>query len=465
MKEKILKKAEEYREDIVRTTQELIKIPSVEAEAVGEYPYGENVYQALKKALNISSELGLKYKNIDNYAAHIEIGEAEEIFALLCHLDVVPEGSNWTYPPYAAEVHEGKIYGRGSTDDKGPTAAALFALKIVDDLGIKLNKKVRLILGTNEESGMASLKYYFDKEKMPELAFSPDAVFPVIHAEKGILDLKFSSDLKAEDKNGLKLISINGGSAANMVPDQAEAKVKGITLDELEKILQDIDYDQEDLELASNNNSITLKYNGISAHASTPEEGKNAISYLINILAELPFENKKTLDFLNFYKDKIGVEYYGESIGCADEDDIPTKLTFNTGIIRVNNDKAEFIVNIRYPVKSNAEKVIKDIKEKIDGSQINLEEMSNAEPLYIPKDDPFIKKLMNAYQEFTGDDSEAIAIGGGTYARLVKKGAAFGPLFPGREMLAHQKDENVLIDDLVKAAAIYAKAIIDIAGE
>jgi succinyl-diaminopimelate desuccinylase len=322
-----------------------------------------------------------------------------------------------------------------------------------------------LILGTNEESGMASLKYYFDKEKMPELAFSPDAVFPVIHAEKGILDLKFSSDLKAEDKNGLKLISINGGSAANMVPDQAEAKVKGITLDELEKILQDIDYDQEDLELASNNNSITLKYNGISAHASTPEEGKNAISYLINILAELPFENKKTLDFLNFYKDKIGVEYYGESIGCADEDDIPTKLTFNTGIIRVNNDKAEFIVNIRYPVKSNADKVIKDIKENIKGSQISLEKMSNADPLYIPKDDPFIQKLMSAYQEFTGDDSEAIAIGGGTYARLVKKGAAFGPLFPGREMLAHQKDENVSIDDLVKATAIYAKAIIDIAGE
>jgi succinyl-diaminopimelate desuccinylase len=465
MKEKILNKAEELREDIVRTTQELIKIPSVEAEKDGEYPYGENVFNALKKAMEISSELGLKYKNIDNYAAHIEIGEAEDVLALLCHLDVVPEGSNWTYPPYAAEIHDAKIYGRGATDDKGPAAAALYALKIVDDLGIRLNKKVRLILGTNEESGMEALKYYFDKEKMPELAFSPDAVFPVIHAEKGILDLKFRSDFKAESKDGLKLISINGGNAANMVPDYAEAKIKGIKPAELEKIFEDIDYDQEDLEIASNNNSITLKYNGISAHASTPEEGKNAISYLINILAELPFENKETLDFLDFYKNKIGIEYYGESIGCADEDDIPTKLTFNTGIIRVNNDKAEFIVNIRYPVKSNADKVIKDIKENIKGSQISLEKMSNADPLYIPKDDPFIQKLMSAYQEFTGDDSEAIAIGGGTYARLVKKGAAFGPLFPGREMLAHQKDENVSIDDLVKATAIYAKAIIDIAGE
>lgn len=465
MREKILEKAEELREDIVRTTQELIKIPSVEAEADGDYPYGENVYKSLKKAIDISSKLGLKYKNIDNYAAHIEIGEAEDILALLCHLDVVPEGSNWTYPPYAAEIHEGKIYGRGAADDKGPTSAALFALKIVDDLGIKLNKKVRLILGTNEESGMESLKYYFDKEKMPELAFSPDAVFPVIHAEKGILNLKFTSQLKAKHKGGLKLISLNGGNAANMVPDYAEAKIKGIKIDKLKNIFEDIDYDQEDLEIISNKNSITLKYSGVSAHASKPEDGKNAISYLIKVLAELPFEDKDTSDFLNFYKNKIGTAYYGESIGCADEDDIPTKLTFNTGIIRANNNKAEFIVNIRYPVKSNAEKVIKDIKENAAGSPINVEKMSDVEPLYISKDDPFIKKLMNAYQEFTGDTSEAIAIGGGTYARLVKKGAAFGPLFPGRDMLAHQKDENVLIDDLVKATAIYAKAIIDIAGE
>lgn len=464
MKEKILKKAEELRDNIVKTTQELIKIPSVEAESDGAYPYGENVYNALIKALDISSELGFKYKNIDNYAAHIEIGEGNEVLALLCHLDVVPEGSNWTYPPYAAEIHDGKIYGRGAIDDKGPAAAALYALKIVDDLGIKLQKRVRLILGTNEESGMASLRYYFDKEKMPELAFSPDAVFPVIHAEKGILDLKFSAQLDNEDLDGLELISIKGGNAANMVPDFAEAEIKGIELRELEDMLENIDYDPDNLEVLSSQKSLKLKYNGISAHASTPEEGKNAISYLINILAELPFADKNTMDFLNFYKNKIGTEYYGESIGCADEDDIKTKLTFNTGIIRVNNNKAEFIVNIRYPVKSSAEKVVRDIKTNTADDKITLEQMSNADPLYIPKDDPFIQKLINAYREFSGDDAEAVAIGGGTYARLVKKGAAFGPLFPEREMLAHQKDENVLIDDLVKAAAIYAKAIIDIAG-
>ncbi|MFW5961722.1 MAG: M20/M25/M40 family metallo-hydrolase [bacterium] len=195
-----------------------------------------------------------------------------------------------------------------------------------------------------------------------------------------------------------------------------------------------------------------------------PEDGKNAISYLINILAELPFVEKDLNKFFNFYKEKIGLEYNGASIGCKDQDDVPTALTFNPGIINGNQKKINFIVNIRYPVKSSGQKVVNDIKKEIDDNFISLEMLRDAEPLYIPKDDPFIQKLMKAYQEFTGDDSEPTAIGGGTYARKVKKGVAFGPLFPGQSELAHQKDEYIGIDDLVKSSAIYAKAIIDIAG-
>jgi len=459
-----MKRAESLREDMVSATQELVKIPSVEAEAVGEYPYGEEVYKALAKALEISEAMGFKTKNIDNQAGHVEMGEGEEILALLCHVDVVPEGSNWTYPPYAAEVHDNKIFGRGTIDDKGPAAAALYAMKIVKDLNIKLNKKVRLILGTNEESGMASLNYYFKKEKMPELAFSPDATFPAIHAEKGILDLKFSADLKEENKEGLKLEKIKGGNAANMVPDYAEAVLSGISKAELVKLLAEIDYMEADLKVEAAGDKLKLSYTGVSAHGSMPEEGKNAISYLIKILAELPFVNPKVKEFFNFYSGKIGIEYDGASIGCKDQDDVPTALTFNTGVIKGDQNKVGFIVNIRYPVKSSAEKVAADIRKNLDNNLIQLEILKDAEPLYVAKDDPFIQKLMAAYQEFTGDKSDPIAIGGGTYARLVDKGVAFGPLFPGQPELAHQKDEYIEIDDLVKSAAIYAKAIIDIAG-
>ncbi len=425
------------------------------------------MYLALEKALEISKKLGFKTKNIDNQAAHVEMGEGEEVLALLCHLDVVPEGSNWTYPPFAAEIHADKIYGRGTIDDKGPAVAGLYAMKIVQELGIKLNKRVRLILFTNEESGMASLKHYFKKEKMPELAFSPDATFPAIHAEKGIADLKFSLDLDrdtGDKQDGLQLEQIKGGNAANMVPDYAEAVLSGLKKEELLELLTDINYEEDDLKIETENNNIKLSYHGISAHGSMPEDGNNAISYLINVLAELPFANSRIKDFLTFYKEKIGLEYDGASIGCKDQDDVPTVLTFNTGIIKGDQKKIEFIVNIRYPVKSSAKKVVNDIKENVDQQLISLDLLSDAEPLYIAKDDPFIKKLMTAYQEFTGDDSEPVAIGGGTYARKVKKGVAFGPLFPGQAELAHQKDEFIRIDDLVKSAAIYAKAIIDIAG-
>ncbi len=464
MKDKILERAEQLRDNMILSTQELIKIPSVEAEQVGDYPYGEEVYRALARAVEISEKLGFKTKNIDNQAAHVEMGEGEEILALLCHLDVVPEGSDWTYPPYAAEIHDDKIYGRGTIDDKGPAVAALYAMKIVSDLGIKLNKRVRLILGTNEESGMASLSHYFKKEKMPELSFSPDATFPAIHAEKGILDLKFSADLSGDKSRGLQLEKLKGGNATNMVPDYAEAVLSGIESDKLSELLADLDYDQAALELEAANKKIKIAYHGVSAHGSMPEDGKNAVSYLINILAELPFANPKVKEFLTFYQEKIGLEYDGASIGCKDQDDVPTALTFNTGIIKADQKRVEFIVNIRYPVKSSAEKVVADIKENIDNEMVKLELLSDAEPLYIAKDDPFIQKLMTAYQEFTGDKSEPIAIGGGTYARKVKKGVAFGPLFPGQAELAHQKDEFIRIDDLVKSAAIYAKAIIDIAG-
>ena len=187
IKDFIDSKIDEMKDEIVESVQEIVRIKSVEGEPGENKPFGEGVNQCLEATLAIAERLGLKNKNIDGYAGHVEIGEGEEILGILCHLDVVPEGSNWTYPPYGAEIHDGKIYGRGTIDNKGPAIAALYALKAVQDSGIKLNKRVRLILGTNEESGWGCINYYLKKEETPALAFSPDAEFPVIHGEKGIL--------------------------------------------------------------------------------------------------------------------------------------------------------------------------------------------------------------------------------------------------------------------------------------
>src|SRR6056297_1308902 len=215
-----------YQKDTVQTLQKLIKIKSVEAKAKEGMPFGEGINETLHEFLKTAEQLGLKTKNVDGYAGHVEIGKGDELLALLCHLDVVPEGSNWKHPPYAAEIHDNKMYGRGTIDDKGPAVASLYALKAIKESEVKLNKRVRLIVGTDEESGWEGLKYYFKKEEQPDFAFSPDAAFPVIHAEKGILIFDLKGEYKIREDAPIIIESIEGGNAPNMVPDYCEALLK-----------------------------------------------------------------------------------------------------------------------------------------------------------------------------------------------------------------------------------------------
>src|SRR6056297_3744079 len=249
-------KVDSYKKDIVSSLQEIVEIKSVEAKAQEGMPFGEGVDKSLRKFLELAEKLGLPTKYVDGYAGHVEIGEGAEMLGILCHLDVVPEGTKWTYPPYAAEIHDDKMYGRGTIDDKGPAIASLYALKAIKESDIKLNKKVRLILGTDEESGWEGLDYYFKKEPKPEMAFSPDAQYPVIHAEKGILifDLNYELDIDDEEystSNGFKyeVLSLKGGNAPNMVPDSCEVLIKTDYGKSLEKIynsfLDETGYDFE----------------------------------------------------------------------------------------------------------------------------------------------------------------------------------------------------------------------------
>jgi len=461
------KKVALLKEEIITTTSDILKIKSLKSTAKKNMPFGEGVDQALTEFLALGENHHLKAKNIDHYAGHLEIGQGDEILGILCHLDVVPEGNDWTYPPYGGEVHAGKIYGRGAIDDKGPAVAAMYAMKIVNELDIELNKRVRLILGTNEESGMEGLKYYLKHEKGPDIAFSPDATFPAIYAEKGIMNVKLTADFSTKDElKGPVISEIKGGNASNMVPDYAEAVFSGIKLSELKNSLADVDYDEAAVEL-KDENKPTIIYHGVSAHGSTPQSGINAISHLMKIIGQLPLADPVQKSFVDIYNEKIGLTTDGSKIGCADQDEPSGNLTFNVGIIQAlkNNNKAEVIINIRYPVTSTSEKVIADIQKGIKGSDLKAVITTQVDPLYIEKDDHLIKSLMKVYRDYTGDQSEPIAIGGGTYARSVEKGVAFGALFPGQPELAHQKDEYIGIEELLKNVAIYALAIIELAGK
>lgn len=456
------------KDDLVRSTQETIRIKSVEESEEPGMPFGKGNNDALEHFLKLGENLGFRSLNLDGFAGHLEMGEGEETVGILAHLDVVPEGEGWTYPPYGGEIHEGKIYGRGTTDDKGPAMAALFAMKAVMDSKETLKRKVRLILGLNEESGWRCMEHYFSKMDHPNLSFTPDAEFPVIHGEKGIIIFELKYELHQSEECDIYLKDIKGGVAPNMVPDKSEAVLKVNN-----KIMFKTIFDKYKAErnvpvfIANEDDDIVIRAEGISAHGSTPEKGENAITYLMDFLGYVYSGGCSMCSFIKLYNERIADKHHGEDIGCGLQDDISGKLNFNVGMIDLRDNQIVLTINVRYPIKSTAEEVYNGIRENLKGTSIQLiEGKSDSRPLYVPLDDFLVKSLMKVYQEHTGDtESKPITIGGGTYARATRNAVAFGPMFPGQSDCAHQKDEYISIDHLVEITELYAKAIYELASQ
>lgn len=456
-------KINEMKEEIIKSTQKILTFKSVKDAPKEGMPFGEGVNQCLEYTLDLAKDLGFVTKNFDGYAGHAEFGNGDETVGILVHLDVVPEGENWTYPPYGGEIHDDNIYGRGTIDDKGPAVACLYAMKALKDSGLPLKKKIRMIFGTDEESGWQGINYYFKHEKAPDMAFSPDADFPVIHGEKGIMIFDFLKELQKSEDNGIEILSIKGGNRANMVPDYCEAHLSyhPSISEKLDSYIRDKNVD---ITAEEQDNKVIIKSRGISAHGSTPQSGVNAISNLLLFLNTLDLSRGDAADFIAFYCKKIGLEYNGESIGCDFRDEESGRLVFNVGVIDLDNSKVSITINIRYPITYTTDKVYEALEEQLKNTGINLVRgKHDKDPIYLPKDHPLVNKLMKVYTKITGDHSDPITIGGGTYARAMKNAVAFGPLFPGRPELAHQKDEYISIDDLLKITEIYTEALYELA--
>ncbi|MDW7672301.1 MAG: dipeptidase PepV [Bacillota bacterium] len=459
---------EKYRESIVHHTQQLVRIKSVESEPRPGMPFGEGVHHALTYMLNLAAEQGFETVNVDGYAGHADYGAGEEILAVLVHLDVVPEGTGWDYPPYGAEIHEGQLYGRGIIDDKGPAVASLFAMKALKDSGYDPGKKIRLIFGTDEESGWKDLEVYFSRYPRPDTGFSPDAEFPLIHGEKGIQIFTMETPWNQTDAK-VTIISIQGGNAPNMVPDYCEAVLKvveGHKKAVSERLIQFIKNTGYDMGIEELPERLVIQSKGISAHGSMPEKGQNAVSQLMLFLNECPGLGDEAIAAVDVYSRHIGMEVNGQSIGCGLEDDISGKLIFNVGLISADVHQLKLTVNTRYPITAKGEAVLNGIRNSLVGSRYKLQLEEDIGPLFVSKEDELVQKLMQVYREETGDTvSEPITIGGGTYARALAHGVAFGPLFPGQEELAHKKNESMAVDDLIRITRIYARALQVLAGE
>lgn len=453
--EKIL----EMKEDIVKSVQQCVKIKSVENLNEGGTPFGTGVKEALEFCLELSEDFGFDVKNLDNKIGYAQYGNGEEMIAILGHLDVVPEGDGWTYNPYDAEIHNGKIYGRGTTDDKGPTVGAIYALKAIKDLNIPLKKRVRIIFGLNEETGSECVKHYINiGEEIPVAGFTPDAEYPIINGEKGIVTCEYKKNI---DQKNAKVIlkSINGGIAPNVVPEYAKAEVV-VDKDTREK-LKDIAQNIKEIEIEEKAEFIIIKSYGISAHGSIPEKGKNAISHLLLFLKNINFD-KDVQEFIQFMNKYIGLNTTGENLGICLEDDISGKFVFNLGKIDGNEEEINVSINMRYPVTKNYED-FKDIFEsKMNEGKFIEVFTRHKKSIYISPNTDFIKKLQKVYEEKMGEKAELISIGGGTYAKSMPNIVAFGPIFKGQPMVEHKPDEYIDINELIKNIQIMAAAICEL---
>lgn len=448
------------KDEIIKSVQECVQIKSVEEEPKDGMPFGEGVHNSLEYCLQLSEKLGFKTVNVDNMIGYAEYGQGDEMIAVLGHLDVVPEGDGWTYPPYAAEIHNGKIYGRGTTDDKGPTIGALYALKAIKDLNMPLKRRVRVFFGLNEETGSKCVKHYVDKgEEMPVAGFTPDAEYPIINGEKGIVTCRYTR--KLSQSGDLILKSIKGGIAANVVPDYAEADVLA-PKNKVEQI-KAMALETESIKIEEKEGCVLVKSYGISAHGSTPEMGKNAITYLIKFLGDLDFtgDAKNFIDYFNKY---IGTDLNGESLGIYLEDDISGKLIFNLGVINGSENELSLDINMRYPVTKTFEEFIGIFKEKISLGKLEEVYLRHKKSLYVSPDTEFIKKLQKVYEEQFGEKAELISIGGGTYAKAMENVVAFGPIMKGQPMVEHKPDEYIEIDSLMKNVQVMAAAIKELAN-
>lgn len=438
----------EHKEEIITRTKELLRIPSVleKFDPDSKHPFGEDINDALEYMLKLGEEDGFLTKNIDAYAGHIEYGSGDELLGILCHLDVVPAGDNWSNPPFDPIIKDGRLYARGAIDDKGPTMAAYFALKFLKDMGVVPKKLIRIILGTDEETAWRGIEYYFDREQMPNIGFAPDANFPLIYGEKGLLSFELEGAIKDD-----KLLSFHAGDRMNVVPDTAECEL-GIDLsNEFKSYLSKNNY-------KGSIEGNLYKIEGIRAHAMQPDKGLNAASLLIEFLSD-HLDNP----YVQFISSYLTFDHFGQKLGIDYHDPEMKDLTLNPAVFSVENGQCKVGVNGRYPNGWNKETSLKIVEDKANEFGFSMKVTTDKVVHYVDPEDDLVKTLHQSYIKFTGDkDTPLMTIGGGTYSRALDKAVAFGPMMPGREDVVHQLDEYIMIEDLLKATAIYMDAIFEL---
>ncbi|HBM74527.1 MAG TPA: dipeptidase PepV [Clostridiaceae bacterium] len=452
--------------EIIKSVQNIIKIKSVKEQTACGMPFGKGINDALVYALDTASSLGFRTVNLDGYIGYAEYGQGDEIIGVLGHVDTVAEGKGWMFSPYEGKIYDNKIYGRGAIDDKGPTVAALYGLKSVKDSGLEIKKKVRIIFGTDEESGWQDIDYYLKNDIAPVEGFTVDGMFPVINAEKGSIYIELKRDISRKSKGMISIKSIIGGNSINSVPDLCTCELR---LKDMAKLML-----KDTLELYCEKNGINMSMEeiddlhvitsrGISSHSSTPWKGKNAISQFISFISQFNLGQNDVSDFIKFLASYVcsGSDGADFDIDCGD--DILGKLSLSLDCISIDDEKARAVINIRYPVTADYEEIMDKIRKIADDKKIDVSVLNHKRALYVKKESRIVSVLMDSYKSVTQKDPYTLSINGQTYAKAFDNMVAFGPVFPDKDNCSHMPNECIGIDDLIECTKIYARAIYELA--
>lgn len=454
MKEMIDAMLETFADDIVRDTVRLCRVPSIRAAAKTGAPFGPEVGKALHLALAIGEELGFKAVNMDEKIGYLEYGQSEEYIAVLGHLDVVPPGRGWQSEPFAPLLHEGKIYARGALDDKGPMIASLYALKALKELGFRPATKIRLIFGLDEESNGEDIAHYKKFERPPCCGFTPDGRFPLVQGEKGLTTFWLRKQLTDDGP----LLEFNGGIRSNMVPESCTARVRCEAVQPLAAIEAAVRSLKIACCLRQEADSLFIEISGRTAHASHPEQGVNAVMQMVGLLSVIVEAETDDLRFLRWAARFIGAETDGKSLGLAHADEKWGGLSLNVGLAKKSDQEIGLKLNVRYPLPLDFAKLKTAIEHFGEAEDISLEEAKNLPPLYFPDDSKLVRTLLQAYHLYERSGSAVIS-GGSTFAKALPNIAAFGPTFHPAENTAHQANENIGVNSLLKCGKIYANAL------
>ena len=443
----------------------MVCIDSVRGEPEPGMPFGKGPANALREALSIAQEIGFSTTNYENYIGAVDFNDSETQLDILAHLDVVPASDDWTITqPFKPVVRDGRIYGRGSSDDKGPAIAALYAMKALKDLGVPLKKNVRLLLGTDEESGCRDTEYYYAHHPEAPMTFSPDAYYPVINIEKGGLHASFCS--KWKETSDLPRVSVlKAGERGNIIPETAFAVVLGITV---EQVLKYAAAAEESTGVRffvlKTENGVEITATGVSSHASLPEDGNNALTAMMDLVTSLPCAESRAWATLRKLHSLFPYgDVYGKASGVAMSDAESGALTLSLTVLDYHEGGVFGKLDCRTPLRATKENVLDVLCDRLTKAGVSPE-VGMYPPHYIAPDHPLVLELMKCYRQYTGRNDKPIAIGGGSYVHGFKNGVAFGCSMPGTNNHMHGADEFAVVDELIVSAKMFAQAIVDLCG-